>query len=179
MRKRFLLTLLINLSVYSGYSQNIALDINSFYGGWNNELSAYYYGGAGISLLYEHPLKKGALSGGFALRTIDWGNQVTVNVGYNATYLLRDNWRLDGVSTVGLGLALFKYKPLLVWSFGYVPEFTWLRKKKIDYSMGLGIRYSNSPAYKNYGQIYQLLEFPIKIGVKYHLKGKTPASVVP
>lgn len=120
--------------------------------------------------LYEHALKKGALRPGIELRSVNWGNQTTMNLGYRAGYISKDNWMLSGITTMGLGFALFQQNPLFVWSVGYMPVLTWLRHKKVDFTAGFGIRYTNSPAYRNYGKINQVLEFPIKIGLVFNLQ---------
>ena len=59
---------------------------------------------------------------------------------------------------------------LVVWSVDYMPEFTWRTHKRFNYSVGLGIRYTSSPAYDNYGAINQVLDFPIKLGMRFNLR---------
>ncbi len=171
-RQVTLLILLFKFTSFSAFSQNIGLNFNSFYGIWNNEIAAYNYGGGGMELYFEQPIKLGAIRSGIAYRFIDWGSQISIEFAYNSPYILKDNYALRGISSAGIGLALFKENPLFVWSIGYMPEFTWLRKKRIDLNIGFGIRYTHNPAYKKYGKINQVLEFPIKIGFKLNLKSK-------
>ena len=169
MKKLTIFLLLLNFASTQGYSQQIEINTKSLYGLWNNENGGYYYGGGSFELLYEHPLKKGALRGGIEFRTIDWGNQVTLNVGYKVPYIQKGNWSFSGITSAGFGLALFVDNLLFVYSVDYIPVFTWLRNKRMDFDIGLGIRFTNSPAYKNYGKINQLLELPLRIGMTYNL----------
>lgn len=171
--KQFILALLFsNLLVFHGFGQSIELNTGSYYGLWQNEGGRYYYGGGSFELLYEHPINKGALRGGIEFRTIDWGNQVALNVGFKGNYIQKEKWSLSGVTSAGLGLALFVKNPLFVYSIDYMPVFTWLRNKRFDYYVGLGIRFTHCPAYRNYSKVNQLIELPLKIGVTYKLSYK-------
>ena len=173
MMKPIRLTILVLIGFYfAGYSQTIALNTKSFYGIWQNEGGYYNYGGGGFELLYEHALTKGALRGGLEFRTIDWGNQLALNIGYKAPYILKDKWSLSGLTSASFGLALFVNNPLFVYAIDYMPVFTWLRHKRMDFDMGFGIRFTHSPGYSNYGKINQVLDLPLKIGMRYHLDYK-------
>lgn len=164
--------LFLNLFFFHGFSQSIELNTGSYYGPWQNESGGYYYGGGSFELLYEHPMNKGALLGGIEFRTIDWGNQVTLKMGYSASYIQKTKWSLTGITSAGMGVALFVKNPLFVYSVDYMPVFTWCRNKRFDYSVGFGIRFTHCPTYRNYGKINQLIELPLKIGVKYKLNYK-------
>jgi len=172
MKKILLLILLIKLSIFSVFSQNIEVNLKSFYGIWNNEFIEYYYGGGGIELLYEHPLKKGSLRSGIEFRSINWGNQVALNIGYKLPYVSKETWSVNGIMTTGIGLALFREKPLFIWSQEYTTAFQWLKKKKINLDLGLGIRYTHNPAYIKYGKINQVLDLPFKLGITINLQKK-------
>jgi len=162
--KKILLIILLYTASFSVYSQSIELNLKSFYGIWNNETSGYNYGGGGLELLYEQPLRKGALRTGVEFRSIDWGNQLSLLIAYKSPYIQQEKWQLSGISSVGVGLALFRDNPLFVWSIGYMPAFTWLGKKRVSWDIGLGFRYTDSPAYKDYGKINRVVDFPFKIG---------------
>lgn len=153
-----------------GYGQNIIANTNSYYGFWNNASSTYAYGGGSLELLYEHPLNRGALQGGMEIRSIDWGNQVSLKIAYKMPYLTKEKWEISGLSAIGLGTALFKKNPMFVWSIGYLPEFTFRKQKRMQFNLGVGLRYSHNPAYIKYGQINQLLEVPLKIGITIRIK---------
>ena len=152
--------LFLSLSVFHGFGQQIEFNTNSFYGIWSNEKGGYYYSGGGFDLIYAHPLAKGELRSGIDFRNIDWGNQLTLNIGYTAPYISKDKWQLNGITSTGLGMALFHDNSLFVLSVGYMPEISWRNDKKFSWSIGLGVRYTTSPAYKNYGTINQVLDFP-------------------
>jgi len=151
-------------------AQEIEFNIKSYPGIWNNASAEWFNGGGGAALFYNHPLPKNSIRGGLEFRSIDWGNQASFSLGYDAVYLLKEKWSLNGISSVGIGMALFRPNPLMVWSVEYLGEFNWLTKKRFNLSVGLGIRYSHNPAYKKYGAINQVLEFPVKIGFGYFLK---------
>ena len=170
MKKILLLLFVFKISIATLFSQNIELNLKSFYGVWNNELSGYYYGGGEIEILYEQPLLSGALRTGLAFRSVDWGNQASISIGYKTAFIVRDKWMLNGTTTAGIGMALFYKNPQYIWSLGFMPELTWLRKKRMDFNIGIGFRYTSNPAYKNYGAINQLFEFPLKLGIIYKLK---------
>ncbi|MDX1351276.1 MAG: hypothetical protein R3279_13555, partial [Putridiphycobacter sp.] len=142
----------------------------SYYGLWNNAESEYFYSGGGFQISYQHPIKKGALLGGINFRTINWGNQVGATFGYSVPYVSKEKWSLSGVTSADLGLALFVNNPLLVYAVDYTPFFTWHRNKRFDFEAGIGIRFTHCPAYGNYGKINQVLDLPLKLGVKYQLQ---------
>lgn len=167
-----ILIIICSLSTFSIFSQNIEANLKSFYGIRNNEAIEYFYGGGGLELLYTQPIKKGFLRTGLEFRTIDWGNQLSVNIGYSHPYLSKETWSLKGIGSAGLGLALFYKKPQFVWSTEYMTAFQWLLQKKINMDIGLGIRYTHNPAYKNYGKINQVLEIPFKLGFQFNLNRK-------
>jgi len=156
------------------HGQSISFHTNSFYGLWQNEGGGYFYGGGGFAVTYQHPLTKGALQAGLGFRTINWGNQVSLGIGYQAPYVRKEKWTLSAVTSVNLGLALFVNNPLLVYAIDYTPTLTWLRKKRFNFEAGLGIRYTHAPRYKSYGKINQVLEFPFQVGVIMKLGERKP-----
>lgn len=165
-----LLTICFILGVISLNAQQISVQIESFPANWNNESSEYFYGGSGLSIDYKKAFDFGKLGVGVEFRTINWGNQISLTIPYNHNYVVKDSWNISASLTPTVGLALYRPKSLLVWSVEYVPEFTWTPRKKLEYFFGFGMRYSNNPAYGNYGKINRVLEYPIKLGVKINLK---------
>jgi hypothetical protein len=171
MKNLSLIVLLLILPYGAAKAQSITLNTKSFYGTWNNESNGYFYGGGGLALQYEQPIKKGALRLGFEFRSINWGNQLALNTGYNMVYIQKAKWTFNGISSLGVGLALFKHNPLFIWSAMYMPEFSWQLKEKFHLNIGIGINFTNCPIYKNYGSINQVLEIPVKIGFQFKLGG--------
>lgn len=153
--------------------QQIEFNTKSFYGAWNSQGTEYYYGGGGAELTYEHPLIVGSLRAGLELRSVNWGNQATLNMGHKHFYSSSEKWSLGGIGSLGLGTALFYDNPLFVWSADYSGVFTYFRNKRTSLNIGFGVRYTHCPAYKDYGQINQLFEFPLQLGISYSLKKKT------
>lgn len=169
-KKAILIVLFGIISIFIVDAQHLEINTKSFYGVWNGESSGYFYGAFGMELAYEHPIKKGALRTGLEFRSINWGNQLSLNTAYKMNFIQKEKWSLSGLSSVGLGMALFRPKSLFVWSIGFIPEVTWPQKSRVHLNFGMGFRYTNNSAYKNYSQIYRLIEFPFKIGIRYRLK---------
>lgn len=169
MKKIILISILFFLILLKANGQNFEVNTKSYYGLWNKASSGYFYGGGGLELSYNYPINKGAIQSGIEFRSINWGNQISLQVGYNASYLNREKWSLNGVSSVGVGFALFHDNPLFVWSIDYTPEFILLKHKKLNIGVGIGVRYTHSPAYKDYGAINQVFEMPIRLGFKFNI----------
>lgn len=150
-------------------AQQISLNFESFPGVAYRGGGGYFYGGGGLELTYQHDLGKGRLRGGLEYRMIDWGNQASINAAYNVTYYEREAWRISGTSGLQLGLALFREKPLFAWGLEYSPEVEWQSGKRFFANASLGIRYTNSPKYKNYGNINSVLELPVRVGWGFRL----------
>lgn len=153
----------------SGYGQSIAFNTNGYPGVWNNEYTGYYYGGGGIELCYEHAINEGALLTGFEIRAVDWGNQISVGIGYKVPYMVKDRWTISRTIAANLGMALFHDNPLFVYSLDAGTIFTWAPEKRFSFDAGIRLRFTHCPAYRNYGTINQLIEFPLTIGVRLKL----------
>ena len=167
--KRILTILLLAFSILPLKGQLIEANIKSLPGLWTSEGTGYYYGGGGMELLFEQPLNTGTVRAGLEFRTVNWGNQAMLNVGHTLPYSRGGRWYIRSISSMGLGLALFRDNPLFVLSLEHMPEIIRPTDKRIDFAFGIGIRYTYSPAYQNYGDISQLFEFPIKVGLRYNL----------
>jgi hypothetical protein len=141
------------ITASSSYGQSITFNTNAYPGIWNNEHTGYYYGGGGIELYYEHAINEGALLTGFEIRAVDWGNQISVGIGYKVPYMVKDRWTISRTIAANLGMALFHDNPLFVYSL----------------DAGIRLRFTHCPAYRNYGTINQLIEFPLTIGVRLKL----------
>jgi len=165
MRKTIFYTLFFFAISTTINAQQIALNTLSFPGLGQGG----FYGGGGFELNYQHDFKQGRIRGGLEYRIIDWGNQTTVNAGYNHPYYLKNQFRISGTTGFQLGLALFRPRPLFVWGIEYLPEVEWQSNKRFFAHAEFGIRYTNSPKYKKYGTINSVLELPIKIGLGFRL----------
>ena len=150
-------------------AQQIALNFESFPGVAYSGGGGYFYGGGGLEVTYQHDFKQGRIRGGLEYRMIDWGNQMAINAAYNHPYYVRDRWRISGTSGLQLGLALFRVNPLFVYGLEYSPEIEWQSGKRFFANASIGIRYTNSPRYRDYGTINSVLELPIKVGFGFRL----------
>lgn len=167
--KKIFYTFLVFCTIHTLHAQQISLNFESFPGVAYRGGSGYFYGGGGFELAYQHDFKQGRIRGGLEYRIVDWGNQIGVNAAYNHPYFVRNAWRISGTSGVQLGLALFREKPLFAYALEYSPEAEWQSAKRFFANVSLGIRYTNSPKYKNYGTINSVLELPLKVGFGFRL----------
>ena len=164
---------LVFLSSVPTNAQQISVQFLSFPGIAHTNGSGYFYGGSGLNLAYQRNSgsnQKYKMLVGLEYRTIDWGNQIGLNIGFNHPYLITDskkNLRLSGNVSTQFGTALFREKPLFVWSAEYIPEIEWASRKRFFASLGIGLRYTNCPKYKNYGSINSVLEIPIKVSLGF------------
>lgn len=169
---RLLLGILLFLISNTSKAQQLSLKPLSFLGVATNLGGAYHYNGGGFELAYQHDFWKGRVVGGVEYRMINWGNQLSVNLGYNLPFWSHNQWRASVSTQVQLGGALFVQKSLFVWGVECVPEIEWHSKKAFFASVGFGIRYTNCPAYENYGPLVSAIDLPIKIGLGFYLNNK-------
>ena len=151
-------------------AQNLSLQIPSFYGINNSADRGYFYGGAGLSVNYHHPLSIGQIRSSIEVRAIDWGNQASLSAGFNIPYWEEGPFRFSGTTGFLVGLALFRENPLGVWGLDYALEFAWQSAKRWNAFIGLGMRYTSIPAYWRYGKITTVLEIPLNIGFGFRLE---------
>ncbi len=171
--KQLLYTFIFFCLAMSLSAQQISLNFESFPGVAYRGGGGYFYGGGGFELTYQQDLGKDRIRGGLEYRIIDWGNQVSINAAYNMTYYTQKAWRISGTSGLQLGLALFRQTPLFAWGLEYTPEVEWQSQKRFFANAGLGIRFTNSPKYRNYSSINSVWELPVRIGWGFRL-GKKP-----
>ncbi len=169
--KRILVTIFFFCCInnVSLFAQQLELQTTSYFGIWNNEVPRYFYGGGGLSMIYEHTTKFGGIRGGVELRSIDWGNQVNFNLGHKMDLYTKERWSINGIGSVGLGIALFRNNPIFGWSVAYLPEIILRSHKRVNFTIGTGLRYTISPGYQDYGPINQVLEWPFRLGIRYQL----------
>jgi hypothetical protein len=153
-------------------AQQLSLKPLSFLGVATNLGGEYYYDGGGFELAYQHDLWKGRVIGGLEYRMVNWGNQVGVNFGYNMPFWTKGQWRASVSVQTQFSWALFYQKSLLVWGIECIPEIEWHSNKAFFATLGFGIRYTNCPAYQNYGDIHNVIDLPIKIGLGFYLNNK-------
>ena len=172
MKKYIKLTFILLLINPSLHAQQIGLRALTFLGMATNTEAQYFFDGGGLELFYQHELWKGKVVGGLEYRTINWGNQVALNLGYNLAYWKKNSWRASVSLSVQGGMALFRQKPLGVLGIECLPELEWQSKKRFFMNLGIGIRYSNCPAYSKYSLINSTLDIPIKFGMGFRLGKK-------
>ena len=154
-------------------AQELQFNTLSFNGFAYNEGNGYFYGGGGLETAYIHPIGEGALHFGAEYRLVDWGNQLSLSLGYRGDYWQKEAWTISGLTKVQLGSALFNNGSLFAWGLSYQAQARWQSGKRFFGTMGLGIRYSNAPGYKEFGAINRLWELPIQIGMGFRLVQKS------
>lgn len=122
-----------------------------------------YNGGAELSLGYSFPVDKVKINIGIDYRTIQWGNQVTVGFGVAKSLGNRIELGVD----MQHGLALFHPQSLYVFCLGLKSTYEFVQNEKLSLGVSMELRYSQCPAYKNYGPIYHVTEFPLGIYVRF------------
>lgn len=168
--KKIIFISILTFSIFNQLkAQQISLSFQSFPGIAYSGNTGAFYGGGGLELAYQQDYKKGRIRTALAYRTIDWGNQIALNTGYNLPYFSRNQWRVSGTSELHLGLALFREKPLFTWAVGYLPELEWQSKKRFFTSLSFGILYTNSPKYRQFSDINSVVELPFKIACGFRL----------
>lgn len=167
-----LISVLFFMITTSTSAQQLSLKPLSFLGIATNLGGEYHYNGGGFELAYQHDVWKGRVIGGLEYRMINWGNQVGINFGYNMPFWTKGQWRASVGAQAQIGWALFHQKSLLVWGIECVPEIEWHSNKAFFATLGFGIRYTNCPAYENYGALNSAIDIPIKIGVGFYLNNK-------
>lgn len=150
-------------------AQQLGLQVKSFPGLAYKGGGGSFYGGGGFELQYQHDFGNDRLRGGLEYRMVDWGNQTGLNLGYNMTFWERTVWRVSGTSGIQLGLALFRSNPLFAWSLEYSPEIEWQSAQRFFANLSLGLRYTNSPKYKNFGSVNAVFELPVTLGFGFRL----------
>lgn len=151
------------------FGQKISLSGLSYLGIANTVESGYFYDGGGFELGYRHSLGKGEVLGGLEYRMINWGNQVTINLGYNFPYWTNDVFTVSGATSAQIGWGLFNQKALAVWGAEYLAQLEWQSPKRFFAILGIGFRFNHSPAYSKYGAINWTLNLPVKLGIGFRL----------
>ena len=171
-RYGILIVLLFFMISTRSIGQQLSLKPLSFLGIATNLGGEYNYNGGGFELAYQHDIWKGRVVGGLEYRMVNWGNEVGINLGYNMPFWAKGQWRASVSAQAQVGWALFYQKSLLIWGIECVPEMEWHSNKAFFATLGFGIRYSNCPAYENYGAITSAIDLPIKIGLGFYLNNK-------
>lgn len=161
--------LLLGMS-YSVQAQYVSVKGLGFLGIANNSGGEYFYNGGGFELAYQHKIsEKGRLSGGLEYRIINWGHQVALQLGYDYAYWQQGPWRASVAAHGQVGSALYVQNGLFVWGAEVGTGLEWKSPKAFFATLSFGARYSNCPAYAEYGAINSTLDLPIKLGIGFKL----------
>jgi len=149
----------------SATAQNLNFEIDLFPSlSYGSDFDAGY-NGTGFSIEYQHPLtEKWNALGGIEYGFVGWGNQGLVELGVARKLVEKEKMSLQGEFILLNGLAWFRPKSLYVWGGEVNVVSVFPIRKKSSISLSLGLRYSQCPAYKDYGMINSYLDIPVKIG---------------
>ena len=150
--------LLVFISIgAASFAQEWTSNFTNFVGsGQSNDL--------GLSITHFRKLDRNAISINLEMRSIDWGNQFNVGVGYLATYKEAKNWEFGGHTQLLLGIAPFKQKSIMAYGLAYAPYFRYKTLGRLFVEGSLGFRYNIAPGYSDYG-IFQQIEFPLQLSL--------------
>jgi len=146
-------------------SQNFSVTL-----GFNNGITAnkkltYFTGGAGISLNYAQPINKILIISGIEFRGIQWGFQTTLNTGIQHTLNETEKRKNLLQYSIQNGMALFYQKKLYVFAAETIYGYKFGLNRKIPLQISTGIRFTVCPVYRNYSDIYNVLEIPVQFTV--------------
>lgn len=151
--------------------QYISVQGLGFLGLVNNSGAEYFYNGFGFELNYQQVLKKGRVSVGLEYRSINWGYQAALQLGYDYPYWQQGPWRASAFGHAHLGAALYVQRSLFAWGAALGTGLEWQSPKAFFARLSLGAGLSHCPAYENYGRINTTLDLPIKLGIGFKLLG--------
>lgn len=127
-----------------------------------------FYGGYGLGLHYEHTLnERGRLLGAVEFRSVQWGNQFGGHLGYDYAYVAEGPWRLGARAQIQAGSALFRSGGLLVFGGEVGTMLQWKSPKAFFAVLGVGLRYTNCPAFAAYSRISSVWEIPLTVGLGF------------
>lgn len=124
-----------------------------------------FYGGYGLGLHYEHTIhERGRILGALEFRSIQWGNQLALNLGYDYAYVSEGPWRLGARAQLQAGSALFGSGGLFVVGGEVGTVFQWKSPKAFFAVLGVGLRYTTCPSFAEYSSIFSVWEVPLTVG---------------
>lgn len=164
-----LFTLILFLGTTEVAAQELRLESASFYGFVYPGATEYFYGGGGLSLNYGHHFEWGRVQAGMEYRIIDWGNQLGLNLGYAYPLWTKAEHSLSAGLMVQLGIVPFRQNSLFAWGAEPQVEYRWQTQKRAFWIAGVGVRYSHSPAYLDFGPINRLGEMALRAGIGWRL----------
>lgn len=157
----FAIALLVN--IFPLKAQDIQIHVNylqgiRYTGTWNA-----FKGGTELSADYLISQNKMKYSGGIDLRTVQWGNQASISLGAFRSM----SSRLEIGGKIHNGIAIFWENPLYVLGLEAKSNYIFLQKGKYTLGVSLGLRYSYCPGYQEHSSIYNLLEVPMGLLVRF------------
>lgn len=122
-----------------------------------------FKGGTELSADYIIPAKNWNYSIGAHVRTVQWGSQLGLSLGITKAI----DKKIEIGAEIQNGIALFRQKPLYTFSAGVKGNYLFRKREKSVLGLSVEVRYTNTPAYKDYSLIYSLVEIPMGVFIRF------------
>jgi hypothetical protein len=168
-RTKFLLILVsLFLMVQTGKSQEVGFAFLAYPSPAFNLVLEPGMNGFGASFYYKmERFKKLNFSMSAEYAMTSWAHQGLIGLGINRTWVRWERFQINTLTHFLNGLSFHKPQPLYV--FGVDTRLTGNFHIFQDLKIfgGIGIRYTLSPGYRQYGLIETSTDLPVEIGIKY------------
>ncbi len=157
--KQLICLLLIS---YSSFGQNFEIQFREYFASRSCQ-------DIGLQMYFPFPFKSKKFITGVEFRSVSWGNQTGLVLGYRSYLADRAKYTFSGQANVFLDVALFRPAPMFAPSISYDFTFRWYTKRRIYFLANFGLRYNMCVGYEAYGDNTQL-EAPFGIGIGWQRK---------
>ncbi len=161
---KIILSLAISICCMTAYSNGQELELHySFYtlsGKSIDQGISFSTGGYSI----DSRLRIGA-----EFRSIDWGNQLSLDIAYENSFPGISKDQIYGLSCLHLGWALFRPSALFSPGVSYTIHYRKAIGLRSSAEFMAGVRYNVCPGYRKYGN-YQQFEIPLALGFYWNLQ---------
>lgn len=154
-----------------GKSQEVGFSLMAYPSAGYNLVFEPGMNGTGVSVFYNRQKFKKlnlSLSGEYAVTT--WGNQAFFGLGINRTWISQNRFQLGTYGHLLNGIAFYKPKSLYVFGVDTRMVANYYLFQDIKLFLGLGVRYTLNPGYRDYGIIETSLDLPLELGMKFSIK---------
>lgn len=166
--KALLIVATLSLISTEGQSQEVGFSFLSYPSPGYNLVWEPGMNGSGVSFfINRHKFKKLnlSLSGEYAMTT--WGHQAFFGLGINRTWLSLNRFEMNTYGHLLNGLAFFKPGPIYVFGVDTRAAANYYLYNDVKIFLGLGLRYTLAPGYRQYGLIETSIDLPVEFGMKF------------
>jgi hypothetical protein len=166
--KYFLLFLFFFSFIQSSKSQEIGFSLLAYPSPAYNLVYEPGMNGFGASIFVKREKSKKlnlSMSAEYAMTS--WGHQTFLGFGINRTWVNWQRFQFTSILHMLNGLALHKPQSIYVFGVDTRAHGNFHINQDLKLFLGVGIRYTLSPGYRQYGIIETSLDLPVEFGVKY------------